>query len=123
MAENPQNLNYIFRSKIQNEDTQDMIIAALQNLNPPIDVLPGTYANRITFTKAANPNQFHALLGSKNGAGCAYLLLTHKTDLGVKDITSVTVWHTDGDFNVVTGNLDDFNPSMYFNVVNVANPS
>lgn len=32
-----------------------------------------------------------ALLGSPNGAGCGFLLIGHKKELGVKKITKVTV--------------------------------
>jgi hypothetical protein len=127
MAACVQNLNYIFRSGIQNLDTQSIIVEALQNLNPPVNILPGNYANAFTFTKANNPTEFYALLGSKNGAGCAFLLLTHKQDIGVRDITSVTVWHSkNGDFDVRTYNPMDpesFWPSMYFTIVSVPEPS
>ncbi|KAJ8062938.1 hypothetical protein OCU04_008185 [Sclerotinia nivalis] len=35
---------------------------------------------------------FIAMLGSKNGAGVAYLLATHRATLGLKCINAVRVW-------------------------------
>ncbi|KAE9368332.1 hypothetical protein N431DRAFT_470048 [Stipitochalara longipes BDJ] len=120
------NINFIFRAGIDNADTRAQIIYALQDLK--LTSLGGTYATATTWTKDDNPDQFHALLGSKNGSGSAFLLITHKGPLGVKDITSVTVWHPAGAVGIpanldpLNADLSGFKPTMVFTVVDVAEP-
>ena len=41
--------------------------------------------------------QFQAMVGSPNGAGVAWLLITHKAELGNKKIRSVTIFRSDKD--------------------------
>jgi hypothetical protein len=58
-----------------------------------------------------------AILGTKNGAGYAYLVVQHKARLGVKKITQAAVlsykeWPLNGDKN-------NLYLSMYFTVENV----
>jgi len=81
-------LNFIFRVHIANADTQQQIISAFQDVQLlSVPAWPG-----ITFTPFdANPKPFFAILGSKNGAGCGYLLAQHKFIFGAKSISQVTV--------------------------------
>lgn len=85
------NVKYIFRSWITNQLTQELVFQALRNAyggSPTI----GVWANRLTLTESDNPTEFHAVLGSPNGAGSAYFLLTHKGKLGIKTINKVDVF-------------------------------
>ncbi|KAH7336120.1 hypothetical protein BKA65DRAFT_596171 [Rhexocercosporidium sp. MPI-PUGE-AT-0058] len=113
------NVRYMIRVGIDNLDTRSQIYWAHQGANKL--TIGGTYVTATTFTKNdPNPGPFYALLGSKNGAGCAYFLIDHKVALGVKDITSIKVWHPLG---VVTldaqFNFEAFRPSMLLIVENV----
>ena len=112
------NLNYIFRATITNVETQSIVLAALSSQD--VSDVP-KWANRITYTETDNPNQFYAILGSKNGAGCAYLLIQHKEKLGVKRITSVTLW-TSGILFPIGMDTDYLKLQMYFTVEDVENP-
>ncbi|ATZ51353.1 hypothetical protein BCIN_06g07600 [Botrytis cinerea B05.10] len=85
------NVKYIFRSWITNQDTQEIVFQALTTAfgsSPTI----GTWTARLSLTQAEHPNEFFAVLGSPNGAGSAYLLLTHKEKLGVKTINKVDIF-------------------------------
>ena len=65
-----------------------------------------------------NQIEGQAILGSKNGAGCAYLVAQHKAQLGVKTITTVTLW---ADKERELDKIKEFDPmiSMYFKIVDV----
>ncbi|KAL1957809.1 hypothetical protein VTO42DRAFT_5527 [Malbranchea cinnamomea] len=84
---NIRGLRAIIRLKVMNPDTQDRVIDAIRRRGG--DRIPA-YANRITF--GMDTEEGLAILGSKNGAGCGYLLAQHKEGLGVKTIRDVTVW-------------------------------
>lgn len=58
-----------------------------------------------------------AILGTSNGAGCAYLVAQHKAQLGVKTITEVTLWAEEETKLVpVEGLKSKPKLSMYFTV-------
>jgi hypothetical protein len=48
--------------------------------------------NRLTLSATENQDEFNAVLGSRNGAGSAYFLLTYKSELGAKTINKVDIW-------------------------------
>lgn len=71
----------------------------------------GTYNDKVTLTMDLEEGQ--AILGTENGAGCAYLVAQHKAQLGIKTITEVTIW------SEVETTLRSYDPpmfSMYFTV-------
>lgn len=65
--------------------------------NPTI----GKWDNRLTLDATENQNEFNAVLGSPNGAGTAYFLITHKGQLGVKSINKIDIWVPNIPFTVV----------------------
>lgn len=129
---NIQNVQYIFRSWIRNSNTLDAVFQAIQNYwtsaamagSPTI----GTWGSgRITFTAVDNPEEFHAVLGSPNGAGSAYFLLTHKTTLGVKRISKVDIFTPNVAYTLPTSLDSSSMPAsvkimLLFYVEPVANP-
>ena len=80
---------YIFRTPVENANTEALIQKALSNVKKELDLWPG-----VDFEMSTDEGK--AILGSPNGAGCAYLLLQHKAQLGVKTISKVTVFQDDG---------------------------
>lgn len=80
-------LKYIMRSLITNAQTRSMIKEALKSAGL---IKTPTFENARTFKMTEDAGL--ALLGSQNGAGCGFMLIGHKAQLGVKTITEVTVW-------------------------------
>ncbi|KAK7731072.1 hypothetical protein SLS53_008874 [Cytospora paraplurivora] len=80
-------LKHIIQSSISNAQTKTRIQEALKKTG--YKKTP-TWAKAATFTMTEEAGL--ALLGSPNGAGCGFLLIGHKKQLGVKKITKVTVW-------------------------------
>lgn len=52
-------------------------------------------------------DEFHAVLGSPNGAGAAFFLLTHKEALGIKTLNKVDIFVPNIGYPVVGTNVDD----------------
>ena len=82
-------LRYVIRYQIANKETLDIIKRIVGNVRTLY--FPGV---TISMTKAnGKPNaKGRAILGTPNGAGVAYLLATHKVQLGHKMIESVQLW-------------------------------
>ena len=123
----PKGINWMFRAGIDNFDTRAQIIWAFQELG--LTSIGSTYNTATVWTKTGNARQFHAMLGSKNGSGCAWFLINHKGPLGIKDITEVRIWNPGQVFQIPVGTaggpLPDFTnlkPTMVFKVVDVAEP-
>lgn len=83
-------LEWVVQATVINDDTKKMVKMALRASG--ITTMP-LWESRHTFRPHTDP--FYAILGSKNGAGTAYLLAQHKTadvGLGVKEISEITIW-------------------------------
>lgn len=102
------NLNWIIRANVQNDDTRNQIVVAFQDAD--LDTIPA-WPGQTFAASSGYSNQFYAILGSKNGAGCGYLLATHKDGgFGAKTISEVIVWadpawSADSDESVLKVNL------------------
>ncbi|KAH6710825.1 hypothetical protein BKA61DRAFT_658660 [Leptodontidium sp. MPI-SDFR-AT-0119] len=112
-------VRHMIRVGIDNIDTKTQIYYA--HYESKQLTIGGTYATATTFSKTdENPGPFRALLGSKNGTGCAFFLIDHKVALGVKDITSIKVWHPLGAVTLdAQFNFGAFRPSMLLTVEDV----
>ena len=75
-------LNYVFRFEIANADTKEVIRRILGGEESP---WPGV---EVSMRDPAGL----AMLGTPNGLGIAWLLATHKDQLGTRTIESVRVW-------------------------------
>jgi hypothetical protein len=87
-GDNIKNLKYVFRHKIVNPATQNILNAVLEKRNEKLQTWPGTKISMIE-------SDARAILGTSNGHGVAYLLAQHKEQLGVKVIDSVTIFESD----------------------------
>jgi len=103
---NIKSLRYVFVTNIVNDDSYAIIKNVLDrhktNIRSPWPELElemhGQYQS-----------DARALLGTPNGRGVAYLLATHKQQLGFKVINSVTIFDADGHclcFKIVYGNAN-----------------
>jgi hypothetical protein len=92
-------LKYVFRYQIANKEATKIIKAiagSLLTLQWPGVTFPMT-------NEDGSPNENgRAILGTPNGLGVAYLLSTHKAQLGHKTIESVHVWSKRRDMGVMT---------------------
>ncbi|KAJ4857103.1 hypothetical protein T069G_08000 [Trichoderma breve] len=88
------NVKYIFRATVVNPSSLDLLFQALREKYSDSPTIPpiGVWKNRLTLDVAENPRQFYAVLGSPNGSGVAYLLMTHKGALGVKTVNKVDIF-------------------------------
>lgn len=75
----------MFRFHIVNDLTITTIDTALQRKGEKIEEWPGT-----TFDMTTDEGK--AILATPNGAGVAWWLIDHKSQLGVKTVKSVTVF-------------------------------
>ena len=86
-------LTHSFQHDIVNVDTQRILELMYTNSDYP--------ARRDwqwrTWTEAATPNWFHALLGTDNCKGTVFLLTQHATEAGKREITEIRTWW-DGDW-------------------------
>ncbi|KAF0328632.1 hypothetical protein GQ607_004044 [Colletotrichum asianum] len=89
------NLKLIFQAHIVYEKTSDIVLQALREEGH--QSVPG-WDERITFQLDSDPGL--AILGSPNGASTAWMLLQHKYRLGLKAIKEVTVWGSNGGFQL-----------------------
>ncbi|KAH7079665.1 hypothetical protein FB567DRAFT_607027 [Paraphoma chrysanthemicola] len=91
------NIKFIMSTTIINDDTQDIINRALKEWVPPkgqqkvteVPPWPG-----VTFNLHGD-NEGLALLGSPNGLAAGFFLAQHKTQLGEKLISKITVFRSD----------------------------
>ncbi|TGO46440.1 hypothetical protein BCON_0325g00080 [Botryotinia convoluta] len=106
------------RANIANDDTKAQIqraFIASGLANVPIN--PSTFVDPNTGLMAT---PFMAMLGSKNGAGVAYLLLTHKAAMGFQCINAIRVWaQKDWPMNgaATAENLNELVAYMSFEIV------
>lgn len=93
-AGDPANVHYIFRSWVKNHDTLRLAFQAVLNKHQKDGkgTNIGRWRDRITFTVEDNPDELYAILGSPNGSGSAFFLITHKGALGKKTINKVDVF-------------------------------
>ena len=87
-GDNIKNLKHVFRHKIVNPATQNLLTAVLDKRNEKLKTWPGTKISMVE-------SDARAILGTSNGHGVAYLLAQHKEQLGVKVIDSVTIFESD----------------------------
>ena len=76
-------LKYVIRYDIVNVDTAEIIEEAVGDSSRIL--WPGV-------TISMSTEEGRAILGTPNGAGVAFLLATHKVQLGQKTVESVHVW-------------------------------
>lgn len=107
------NLRYIFRWNIQNSDSKALLqqVLAKQKLDEP-RAWPGT---RLLMD---SPDA-QAILGSPNGLGVAYLLATHKEQLGFKVVYSVSIFATEDDYSLCFEILDQQDRGQVMNLPEV----
>ncbi|KAI8654687.1 hypothetical protein NCS57_01215600 [Fusarium keratoplasticum] len=101
-----ENVKYIVRSRITNARTLSLIFEALISKFGGFPTI-GRWGQRLTLDVEESPDEFHAVLGSPNGAGAAFLLLTHKEALGIKTINKVDIFVPNIGYPVVGTNVDD----------------
>ncbi|KAJ5211727.1 uncharacterized protein N7498_003373 [Penicillium cinerascens] len=123
-AEESTSLNRIVRAGITNTATQEFVIQALQNKGTVTEIPTWDANNQLTLTRADDGDFFAAILGSPNGAGCAYLLAQHKAQLGIKQLTSVSVWMSGNTPFALTAPIGTLgqNLNLLFMVETVAEP-
>ncbi|RSM08727.1 hypothetical protein CEP52_004470 [Fusarium oligoseptatum] len=100
------NIKYIIRSHITNKTTLSILFEALINkygASPTI----GKWGDRFTIDVEANPGEFHAILGSPNGAGVGFILINHKEALGIKTVNKVEVFVPNVPYTVTGTTVDD----------------
>jgi hypothetical protein len=76
-------LKYVVRFEVANKDTVAIVIQGVGPLNTI--KWPGK-------TIPMSDERGQAILGTPNGVGVAYLLATHKAQMGQKTVESVQVW-------------------------------
>ncbi|KAJ5901621.1 hypothetical protein N7495_002149 [Penicillium taxi] len=81
-------LKYLIRSLIQNQLTASIIAQALGE-ESDFDEWKN-YEDGVTFEHGSE--KFNALLGTPNGSGSAWILIQHKSQLGLKRISKIKVY-------------------------------
>ena len=115
-------LRYVLRANIQNDDTV-AVISLLLNEDASGKIIPfprpACWRNRprwpgIVFDKEEN---VQALLGTPNGSGVAWLLTQRKRGLGHRIVDKVTLFFTEHRYS----SSDDIheNPNLLFHIKNV----
>lgn len=84
------NLNYFIQSWITNEETVEIVNQAVINKFGPSPTIGKWNSGRMSF--AQGDEGFDSILGSPNGRGCAWFLISHKRSLGEKTITQIEVF-------------------------------
>ncbi|KAF2819010.1 hypothetical protein CC86DRAFT_307928, partial [Ophiobolus disseminans] len=99
-ASNKSDLKYVLRFNVLNTLTS-RVLAAIHLLNDT-DIMPwpGTCYN------ATSP-EGRAILGTPNGSSVAYMLIQHKSQLGHKTVSKITVFQQDNQ------------PMLLFHIVDV----
>ncbi len=92
---NIRNIKKISRAGIANPDSKNQVVSAFTTAGMAVvPAWPGhtfsidasTFLDPVT---GRDPHSFFAILGSKNGAGAAYMLSQHKAAFGLKTVTPV----------------------------------
>ncbi|EEU34245.1 uncharacterized protein NECHADRAFT_50453 [Fusarium vanettenii 77-13-4] len=99
-------IKYIIRSRITNKTTLSLIFEALISKYGGFPTI-GKWDDRLTLDVATNPGEFHAVLASPNGAGVAYILMNHKSTLGIKTVNKVEIFVPNIPYTVVGTSVDD----------------
>ncbi|TGO32924.1 hypothetical protein BHYA_0279g00020 [Botrytis hyacinthi] len=121
-------LKRVVRANIANDDTKAQVKRAFENSGlETVPVWPGHKfeidpLTFIDYNTGLIATPFMAMLGSKNEAGVAYLLLQHKAAMGFKFINAIRVWAekewtTTGD--ETKENFREFTPYMSFEIVDI----
>ncbi|KAK7928507.1 hypothetical protein PG985_005505 [Apiospora marii] len=84
------NLNYFIRSWITNKETVEIVNQAVINKFGPSPTIGKWNTGRLSF--AQGEEGFDSILGSPNGRGCAWFLISHKGALGERTITQIDVF-------------------------------
>ncbi|KAI8168064.1 hypothetical protein K4K49_011285 [Colletotrichum sp. SAR 10_70] len=106
-------LKVVFRSHIVYNKTFQIVMEALRRAK--YTEVP-EWDKRITFKM--DTDEGLAILGSTHGASTAWMLIQHKAELGLKDITEVVVWAANGAFPL-TRNPNLANLNLRFTIVDV----
>ncbi|KAJ5885180.1 hypothetical protein N7495_009690 [Penicillium taxi] len=117
-------LNQIVRAGINNAATQEFVIQALRKQGSVTEIPTWNVDSQLTLTRVDDGDFFAAILGSPNGAGCAYLLAQHKAELGIKQLTSVSIWMSGNTPFTLTSPISTLegNLNLLFTVEPVADP-
>ncbi|WQF90238.1 hypothetical protein CDEST_15252 [Colletotrichum destructivum] len=83
----PKTLKLMFISHVVHDATYKIVVDALREAGHKR--MP-SYAKKIVFSMEAKQGQ--AILGSVWGSALSWMLIQHKTELGLKKITEVAVW-------------------------------
>ncbi|KAL6812361.1 hypothetical protein J3E69DRAFT_376188 [Trichoderma sp. SZMC 28015] len=115
------NVKYIFRASVENPTSLDLLFQALREKYSDSPTVPpiGVWNNRLTLDVDHDSRQFFAVLGSPNGSGVAYLLMTHKGALGVKTVNKVDIFTGTTPFTIPNdgiGTAKDASISLLFYV-------
>ncbi|KAF2475090.1 uncharacterized protein BDR25DRAFT_381875 [Lindgomyces ingoldianus] len=86
---NPRNLHYVFSTPVENTTTQAIISRAISTTGNKLTTWPG-----VTF--GMDTDQGKAILAAPNGVGVAFLLSSHKRQMGAKVVEKVTVFQDAG---------------------------
>jgi hypothetical protein len=125
-AVNIRNIKYIFRASIGNRDSRTQIIQAFRHAG--LDEIPAWPGHTFKIDPSTlldpdtgrAPDSFFGILGSKNGAGCAFILAQHKAAFGAKTLSSVAVWAQDA-WSLEAPEIE-LKVSMYFTVQDSPTP-
>jgi hypothetical protein len=104
-ASNVQNAKFVMSMPVENKASQFLIGRALANGQGKLTTRPGIELSMET-------DEGKVILGSPNGYGIAYLLITRKKQLGLKTVKKVTVFADDGP-------SPPRPPSLVFHIVDV----
>ncbi|KAF2764001.1 hypothetical protein EJ03DRAFT_356159 [Teratosphaeria nubilosa] len=81
----------IIRVNIVNEDTLELMLAVLQNEMGVAELTDlGDFQNGEEFLPS--DDGFDVLMGTPNASGVAWFLAQHRTDVGEKEISRITLW-------------------------------
>lgn len=104
-------LQHIFRCRIENKTTSSIVERVAQRKFGQKFPAPA-WSHRWLF--AAGEEGGNAILASPNGRGVAWMLLTHREQLGRKRVKSVAVFAQEDD-----PDLETQGPSLYFELEDV----
>ncbi|KAK7432910.1 hypothetical protein QQZ08_000381 [Neonectria magnoliae] len=99
-------VKYIIRSRVINESTLSVLFQALINKYGGTPTI-GKWDNRLTLDVEKNPKEFHAVLGTPNGAASAYFLLNHKEKLKIKTLDKVDIFIPNIPYTIFGAGVDD----------------
>lgn len=100
----------ILRHHIVYPPSFDIAIAALRRRG--FNTIP-QFGSREVFRPGDDDEGFYAILGEAHGAGAAYFLIQHKGQLGLRGITSFTVWANSAGHSTQTSWSRDADPYLF----------